>query len=136
MRALKEQMAGVSVGENASTKPHTGPSGAGPSDDWVSSGCSALDRRLAEGQGFRRGSLVEWFVTGPGSGAGTLALLVARQACSRKGTLVVVDATGQFYPPAAAACGLDLRRLVVIRSGGLASAMPCGPGIRPCVVRP
>jgi hypothetical protein len=59
--------------------------------------------------------LVEWFVEEPGNGAGTLALLVARQACSQTGTLVVLDEAHRFYPPAAAACGIDLQRLIVIR---------------------
>jgi hypothetical protein len=85
---------------------------------WVSSGCLAWDRRLPRQEGFRRGSLVEWFVEEPGNGAGTLALLVARQACLGTGTLVVLDVldeTRRFYPPAAAACGIDLQRLIVIR---------------------
>jgi cell division inhibitor SulA len=57
---------------------------------------------------------VEWFVEEPGNGAGTLALLVARQACQETGTLVVLDEARRFYPPAAAACGIDLRRLIVV----------------------
>jgi cell division inhibitor SulA len=58
---------------------------------------------------------VEWLVEQPGSSAGTLALLVARQACAQTGTLVVLDEARRFYPPAAAACGIDLQRLIVIR---------------------
>lgn len=44
-----------------------------------------------------------------------MALLVARHACAAGGTLVVLDPAARFYPPAAAACGIDLRRLLVIR---------------------
>jgi hypothetical protein len=44
-----------------------------------------------------------------------LALLVARQAAFSGGMVLVVDRQGCFYPPAAAALGMDMRRLVVIR---------------------
>ncbi len=111
VRNLQQQVLGMSLGTAAACSGET----SGESDGWVSSGCPTLDRYLPEGTGFRRGSLVEWFVTGPGSGAGTLALLVARQACAGHGALLIVDPLGEFYPPAAAACGLDLQRLVVIR---------------------
>ena len=127
-----------------------------------SSGCVALDR-LLPARGFRRGSLVEWCAASRGSGAATLALLAARQACrrgkvemSRVGcqtplseesgdevffsqspltpalssttsnvtgresdetarVLVVVDARGEFYPPAAAVWGINLERLLIVR---------------------
>ena len=46
----------------------------------IGSGCDALDESLPE-KGFRSGTLIEWFSAGEGSGAGTLALLAARQAC-------------------------------------------------------
>jgi hypothetical protein len=110
VQSLQQQLDGVSLGE-----PAAGVQRPEPSDRWVTSGCPALDRWLPDGAGFRRGSLVEWLVAGPGSGAGTWALWVAWQACLRHGTLVVIDAASQFYPPAAAAWGLDLQRLVVIR---------------------
>jgi protein ImuA len=47
----------------------------GRADDWprVSSGCAALDRLLPDG-GLRRGTLVEWFGGGLGSGAGRARL--------------------------------------------------------------
>ncbi len=105
---------------------------------WVSSGCQALDALLS-GQGFRRGTISEWFVEESdsggggggagagekragekragesGGGAGTVALLLARQACVEGGVMVIVDGEGWFYPPAAAAWGIDLQRLVIIR---------------------
>ncbi len=49
-------------------------------DPPLQSGCEALDRLLPEG-GFRCGTLVEWLSAGEGIGAGTLALLAAREAC-------------------------------------------------------
>lgn len=65
--------------------------------------------------GAQRGVLVEW-LGDAGSGAGSLALAMARQALAQSpGALVVVD--GQplsFYPPAAAAAGLDLDRTLLV----------------------
>jgi len=89
----------------------------------VSSGCAGLDR-LLPGRGFRRGTLVEWLADGDancrGSGAATLAAIVAKNACGHNTTgeaktLVVVDHRGEFYPPGAAGLGIDLKRLVVVQ---------------------
>ncbi len=99
-----------------------------------SSGCPALDRLLPQG-GFRRGSLVEWCAAAHGSGAGTLALLAAREACRSGGALVVLashgspshgspaapqqpgcsDARREFYPPAAVVWGLEPSQLLIVR---------------------
>jgi hypothetical protein len=79
----------------------------------ISSGCIALDELLPAG-GFARGSLVEWLGE-RGGGAGTLALVAAREAARCTGTVVVVDRQQHFYPPAAAAWGLDLSRLMIVR---------------------
>ncbi len=54
-------------------------------------------------------------LSGPASsGKLTLALLWLA-ALPLDGPLAIVDVAGTVYPPAAAACGLDLRRLVVVR---------------------
>jgi hypothetical protein len=45
----------------------------------------------------------------------TLSLLSAREACREGGELVVLDRRQTFYPPAAAAWGIDLARLIVLR---------------------
>jgi hypothetical protein len=45
----------------------------------------------------------------------TLSLLAAREACREGGALVVIDRRQIFYPPAAAAWGIDLDRLIVVR---------------------
>lgn len=82
-------------------------------EEIISSGCDALDRLLPLG-GFERGSLVEWLSSGPGSGAATLALLNARQTCRDGGVLVVPDRDRQVYPPAIAAWGLDLAKVIFI----------------------
>lgn len=82
--------------------------------DGIASGCPALDALLPQGR-FSPGSLVEWVSPGPGSGAATLALKVARQACGLEGWLAVIDPAGTFYPPAAAALGVRLSRVLWIR---------------------
>ena len=79
----------------------------------VSTGVAALDALLPRG-GLRRGSLVEWLAAAPGGGAQMLALLAAREAGREGKSLVVVDRQRRFYPPAAAAWGIDLARLIVI----------------------
>lgn len=79
----------------------------------VSSGCQPLDQLLPQ-CGFQRGSLIEWIAGGTGSGASLLALLAARAACCRGGTLVLVDRGQRLYPPAAKACQLDLRNTIVV----------------------
>jgi protein ImuA len=79
----------------------------------ISSGCSAVDELLPEG-GCRRGALVEW-VAEHGSGADFLSLLTAANACADGGALVIADRNRQFNPPAAAAIGIDLGNVVVIR---------------------
>ncbi|MBB73479.1 MAG: hypothetical protein CMJ75_03070 [Planctomycetaceae bacterium] len=80
----------------------------------VTSGCLSLDDLLPD-KGFARGTFVEWLGEGAGSGAGFLALVAAREACREDGVAVVVDTQRRFYPPAAAAWGLDLSRLLLVR---------------------
>jgi protein ImuA len=79
-----------------------------------SSGYAALDRALPH-QGLSRGSLVEWLAAEHGSGATTLALAAARQACGQSHAFVVVDGGRCFYPPAAVGLGIDSERLVLVR---------------------
>src|SRR5438067_5280877 len=85
----------------------------------IFTGSPALDRLLPAG-GLRRGTLVEYLTSASGSGAGTLALAAAREACREGRAFVVLDRTilarsasagnrsGHFYPPAAAAWGIEL----------------------------
>src|SRR5262245_7863255 len=100
--------------------------GRPPEDDQpVSTGSGALDRLLPTG-GLRRGMLVEYLKLTSGCGAGTLALAAACEACRDGGALVVVEETltrsgsegrraGHFYPPAAAAWGINLSAILVLR---------------------
>ena len=113
------------------------PHGPVPDEQPVSTGVPALDRFLPGG-GLRRGTLVEYLAASGNCGAGTLALNAARAACGPARALVVVETLGQpasepgdtmvlpsprFYPPAAAAWGLDLSRLLVLRPASQADAL-------------
>ncbi|MBN2475205.1 MAG: hypothetical protein JXB62_11390 [Pirellulales bacterium] len=107
----------------------------------VATGCGPLDRLLPE-RGLRRGTLVEWLAAGAGSGAETLALQAARQACRDGGTLIVLDRRREFYPPAAARLGIELERLMLVYATGeadnawaLDQALRC-PGVAAIVAWP
>jgi hypothetical protein len=52
---------------------------------------------------------------GPASGGKLTLALLWLAALPSDGPLALVDAAGAVHPPAAAACGIDLRRLVVVR---------------------
>ena len=79
----------------------------------VSSGSPVLDQ-LLPGQGFARGSLIEW-LSESASGASLFALTAARAACENGGLLVVIDRDRTFYPPAAAAWRINLSQMLVVR---------------------
>jgi protein ImuA len=82
-----------------------------------STGIAPLDRLL--GGEVKSGTLIEWLADADGAGAATLALLSAvRLLRETSGVLVVVDPSGEFYPPAAAQLGVPLDRLVVVRPRG------------------
>ena len=81
----------------------------------VSSGCPALDR-LLPARGFRRGTLVEWLTAGEGTGASTLAVLSAREACTHGRACLVLDRQGQFHAPAAIRMGIALEQLIVVHA--------------------
>ena len=69
------------------------------------------------------GSLVELLAETAGSGAWTLGLSVALQACLPGKTLVIVDGQRCFYPPAAAALGLDLDHTILVRPASWQEAL-------------
>ncbi|HEV8002324.1 MAG TPA: hypothetical protein VGP63_20705 [Planctomycetaceae bacterium] len=95
----------------------------GDSSGVISSGMDVLDRLLPDA-GFRAGSLIEWMAE-KGS-ADQLALLAARSALEDRAALgedrvlIVIDDEETLYPPAAAALGIDLRRLILVRPGKIA----------------
>jgi hypothetical protein len=87
----------------------------------ISSGLEGVDGLLPDA-GFRAGTLVEW-VAEKGS-ADQLALLAARSALGEDRVLVVIDDEETLYPPAAAALGIDLKRLILVRPGKSSSPSP------------
>jgi hypothetical protein len=88
----------------------------------VSTGCSALDRLLADG-GLKWGTLTEWRGDGEGSGAASVALVVAAYVLREGGTFVVIDGGAEFYPVAAARLGIPLDRTVVVRPDAPAAVL-------------
>ena len=126
-RELVKQLAQVLESQTASRLTRHGAA--------YSSGCQVWNAWLPWG-GWAPGALIEWLSMQPGGGASTLALLAARQACNaaytsslegtqparagdRSGWLAVIDPSGGFYPPAAAAWGVDLDRLIWVRPQSL-----------------
>jgi protein ImuA len=82
------------------------------SEKVISTGVEALDLLLPDA-GFREGALIEWLAEA-GSGD-QLALLTAAPALGTDRFLIVIDSEATFYPPAAAALGIDLERLILVR---------------------
>src|SRR5947209_4241929 len=78
----------------------------------VASGVPELDRVLGPA-GLARGSLVDLHA-GEGARAIELALSIAARLEPAR-ALVLVDTTGDFYPPAAAQAGVELDRLIIIK---------------------
>ena len=79
----------------------------------VGTGWRQLDAMLPGG-GWRQGQLVEWLGDVKGSGISLLGLWSAWQMAQSGGALVVVDSSGRFFPPAAAALGIRLSRMMVV----------------------
>ena len=75
-------------------------------------GLAGLDAAL--GGGLAHGALCEITAAAVGVGAMSLALTVARAAAGRR-PVFLIDPRGEFYPPAAAAMGVMLERLVILR---------------------
>ena len=78
----------------------------------VACGVDAVDAALPGG-GFRRGALAE-LAGGPASGKTAVALALLA-ALGEEELFAWVDGRGELYPPAAAARGVDLGRLLVVR---------------------
>ncbi len=101
-----------------------GVTAAGRVDDGTTftSGCKTFDQLLPQG-GYSRGTIVQWFnppshnrphLNG-GHGAELLSLMAANNACRAKQAMVVIDPDHTFNPPAAAALGIELSRLIILR---------------------
>jgi hypothetical protein len=81
----------------------------------TSSGWPEVDALL--GGGLPRGRLSE-IVGLRSSGKTSLALASAARATSAQQLVAWVDGPGELYPPVAAAQGVDLERLLIVKSGG------------------
>jgi protein ImuA len=79
----------------------------------VPSGRAEVDALLAGG-GFPRGALSQ-LAGGPASGKTAIALRVLARAMGERALGAYVDGRGELYPPAAAAFGVDLGRLLLVR---------------------
>jgi protein ImuA len=84
-------------------------------------GRSEIDA-LLPGGGFRRGALTE-LAGGPASGKTAVALALFT-ALGEEDLAAFIDGTGELYPPGAAALGVDLARLLVVRPGGARGGDP------------
>lgn len=92
-----------------------------PQGEFISTGFAALDRLLPQ-RGFCRGTLVEWLGS-QGGAVGTLAAIVARQACRDGAAVVIIDpcnrrspSAGYCYPPALFNLGFDPTQIIFVRS--------------------
>ena len=82
--------------------------------DRVLNNAPVIDRILPQ-RGYRRGTMVDW-IAPAGCAADFLSLAVAKDACKNGGALVVVDPDRQFFPAAAAAMGINIDQIIVLRS--------------------
>jgi protein ImuA len=90
-------------------------------------GLAAVNAALPGG-GFPRGALSE-LCGGPASGKTAVALSLLAALPSEE-PFAWVDGRRELYPPAAAACGVDLGRLLVVRPPLSAEGLP-PPGVEP-----
>ena len=87
---------------------------ARPAPELVSTGLPEVDALTG---GLPRGALTE--IVGPASsGRTTLLMAILGEAARRQEVCALVDAGDAFDPASAAACGVDLGRLLWVRCGG------------------
>src|SRR5512138_547944 len=100
-------------------------------DGRVACGIAGVDAALPGG-GFPRGAISE-LSGGPASGKTAVALALVA-ALGPDELAAYVDGRGELYPPAAAARGVDLARLLVVRPPGAparAGAAGAADAVRP-----
>jgi hypothetical protein len=97
---------------------------ASPASGRYPTGHPALDA-LLPGGGFPGGRLVT--IAGPASsGKLSVALAAVARATAGGDCCAFIDTGGEFFPPSAAACGIDLERLLVVRAPPAAIARATG----------
>jgi hypothetical protein len=87
---------------------------------FVPSGWDRVDAMLPGG-GFPRGALSE-LAGGRASGKTAIALSTLARATRQQGFAAFIDGRHELYPPSAAALGMDLERLLVVRPAAPDSA--------------
>jgi protein ImuA len=97
-------------------------------DGVVPSGLAEVDSALPGG-GFPRGAMCE--LAGGRASGKTAAALAVLAALGEKDVFAWVDGRGELYPPAAAARGVDLDRLLIVRP----PSTPPAPSVRPSGAR-
>jgi protein ImuA len=80
----------------------------------AASGLAEIDGALPDG-GFPRGALSE--LSGGQASGKTAVALALLASLGEEGLFAWVDGRGELYPPAAAARGVDLGRLLIVRPG-------------------
>jgi protein ImuA len=104
IQQLSQQLRGLEQSCRGTTEEHPP----------IATGIPALDS-LLPAHGLRRGTLIEWLAPCQGSGATTLALIITSHALQDDDACVIVDHPHEFYPPLAAALGINLSSTVVVR---------------------
>ena len=87
----------------------------------LSTGLPELDA-LLPGGGLVGGSLVEWLAPVEGGGTASLALQGIRPALRPHTVWAVVDAAGEFHPPAVLGWGISLEAVLLLRPSSVADA--------------
>jgi protein ImuA len=98
----------------------------------VPSGLPQLDAALPAG-GFPRGALSE--LSGGQASGKTVAALGLLAALPPDALFAWIDARGELYPPGAAARGVELQRLLIVRPASHARAAAPDAGARPAPPR-
>jgi recombination protein RecA len=95
-------------------RPATPAAPAGPPAGGHPTGHPALDA-LLPGGGFPAGRIVT-IAGSASSGKLSVALAAVARATAGGACCAFIDTGGEFFPPSAAACGIDLERLLVVRA--------------------
>lgn len=121
-KTVQRPLPSSSEGGRVATAPAASGGLSGGCSSLLSTGLSVLDSLLPAG-GLRRGTFIEWLADGPGTGVERLALSIVPQALRPGGICLLIDPQQEFFPRGAAAIGIDLDRLVVLRPRSLDDAL-------------
>lgn len=85
-------------------------------EELLSTGSTAIDRLMPSG-GMRIPTITEWVAHSDACGASTLSLVAVANRMKQQpiGSLLVVSDDQHFYPPSAAALGIEMSRVIWVR---------------------